>query len=113
MVKISKSERRSCWEDSICEAIYEADEADKIDSSDEGTCNFDCAMVKKEKWFTYDETIEMFKKYGCFADKASEKGWLLVGKSIGQADRQTRWHKKFAKVLAENGFTTSMYYQMD
>jgi hypothetical protein len=110
---ITKAERKSCWEDSIAEAVYEANEADKLNPSDEGTCNFDCAMVKKEKWFTYDETIEMFKKFGCFAYKASGRGWLLVGKSIGQADRNTRWNKKFAAVLAENGFTTSMYYQMD
>lgn len=57
---ITKEERKECWIDQIKTAIFSAGNAVKYNPEDGGTCNLDSAMVKEEKWFTYDETFSMF-----------------------------------------------------
>lgn len=112
---MKKSERKEVWLDQIRTAICIADEALAENPEDGGTCNFDSAMIKKEKWFTYDETIALFKDCGLSAYKMSGlyKGWISISGKGGQADSRTRWAKAFEKALKEQGFETSMYYQCD
>ena len=112
---ITKAEIRPIWIDQIKTAIFSADKAIKYNPEDGGTCNFDSAMVKKEKGFTYDETIAMFKECGLYAYKGRgwNKGWIIIGTPYGQANAQTRWAKAFAKSLKRQGFETSIYYQCD
>ena len=86
------------WLDQIRTAVYSANMAIKYNPDDSGTCNFDCAMVKKEKKFTYQEIIDMFVECGCFADKYHD-GWIRVGQIHGQAEKNTRWNRAFAKSL--------------
>lgn len=107
-----KQEIRHIWIDQIKTAIAAADNAIKHNPEDGGTCNFDSAMIKKETTFTYQETIDMFVECGCFAHK-HRNGWIMVGNFHGQANRNTRWARAFAKSLERQGFTTSMYYQVD
>lgn len=111
---ITKTERKEVWIDQIKTAKYMADEAIRENPSDNGTCNFDEAMIKKEKWFSYDETIQIFKDCGLSASKYRRRaGWLLVGGFHGQAEKNTLWAKTFKTWLEEQGFTTDMYYQID
>ena len=72
-------------------------------------------MIKKEAAFTYQETIDMFKECGLRAYKMSGfyKGRILIDGKGGQADSRTRWAEAFKNALEEQGFKTSMYYQMD
>ena len=112
---MKKSEIRPVWIDQIKTAIRIADKVLTENPEDGGTCNFDRAMVKRESLFTYQETIDIFKECGLNADKmcGHYKGWIdIVGKG-GIANSRTRWAKAFAKSLEEQGFETSMYYQMD
>lgn len=109
---MKKTERKEVWIDQIKTAKNMADEAIAENPSDDGTCNFDRAMIKKEKWFTYDETIAIFAECGVSASKY-KNGWLLVGNINGQAERNTRWQKTFKMWLEKQGFETSMYYQID
>lgn len=112
---ITKAERKVIWIDQIDTAIFFANKALVENPEDGGTCNFDAAMVKKEKGFTYDETIAVFKKCGLYAYKGSgwNKGWIIIGTPYGQANARTRWSEAFAKTLSFKGFETSMYYQCD
>lgn len=115
---MTKAERKEVWIDQIKTAIAMANEAIRENPSDDGTCNFDMAMIKKEQWFTYDETIAIFKECGINACKASEysryyKGFIALPNYVGQADKNTRWAETFEKWLKEQGFETSMYYQCD
>lgn len=110
----TKADRKSVWIDQIKTARYMADKAAE-NVEDGGTCNFDKALVKKEKWFTYAEMIEMFNECGLPAEKASgfDKGYVAIPHFVGQADRNLAWARAFAGSLEEQGFTTSMYYQID
>ena len=111
----TKAERKEVWIDQIKTAIYLADKALAENPEDGGTCNFDAAMIKKETAFTYQETIDMFKKCGLNAYKMSgfNKGWIKIQGKGGQANSRTRWAKAFKNALEEQGFETSMYYQCD
>lgn len=109
---MTKAERKEAWIDQIKTAKYMANEAIEKNPSDGGTCNFDEAMIKKEKWFTYAEIIAIFNECGLSASR-HKAGWLLVGGLHGQAEKNTLWAKTFAFWLDEQGFETSMYYQMD
>ena len=109
---LSKAERREILIDQIKTAKFMADKAIIENPSDNGSCNFDQAMIKKEKWFTYAETIQIFKDCDLSANKY-KNGWLLVGGIHGQAAKNTLWAKTFAKWLEEQGFESSMYYQLD
>lgn len=111
MTKVEKTIIREIWIDQIKTAKNCADNA-IIGSEDNGTCNFDEAMIEKEKTFTYDETIQIFKDCGLSASKY-KNGYLLVGGYHGQAEKNTLWAKTFSKSLGEQGFKTSMYYQCD
>ena len=112
---MTKVERKEVWIDQIKTAIFAAGNAVKYNPEDSGTCNFDSAMVKKEKGFTYDETIAMFKECGLYAYKGSgwNKGWIIIPGNYGQANARTRWAEAFKKSLERQGFETSMYYQCD
>lgn len=48
-----------------------------------------------------------------FLQASIKNGWLLVGNINGQAEKNTRWQKTFKMWLEEQGFETSMYYQID
>lgn len=109
---LSKAERKEVWIDQIKTAKSMADRAIIEKPSDNGTCNFDEAMIKKEKWFTYAETIQIFNECGLSASKYTT-GWLLVGGLHGQAEKNTLWAKTFSHWLADQGFETSMYYCID
>ena len=109
---MTKAERKEVWIDQIKTAVAMANEAIRENPSDDGTCNLDRAMIKKEKCFTYDETIAIFEECGVSASKY-RTGWLLVGNLNGQAEKNTRWQKTFKYWLEEQGFKTSMYYQAD
>lgn len=109
--KITKAERYNCFLDGAYDARYQAYDAIE-NCADDGTCNFDMCIFKKERFFTYGEYVEMFAKAGLKVRKYST-GWLCVCEFHGQAERNTVFHKTLAKVLAENGYTTSMHYQMD
>ena len=109
--KEQKENAKAIWQDSIRYAKCTADRA-IAGIEDNGTCNFDETMVKVEKIFSADETIAIFKECGIPASKRRD-GWLLVGGFHGQAWRNTAWHKKFAEILEDECFTTSIYYQMD
>ena len=115
--KEMKSEIRKIWIDQIKTAMNKADEAIE-GCEDNGTCNFDMAMIKKESTFTYAEIIEIFNECGIRADKMSEwsrhySGYIGLPNYKGQGERNTKWAKTFADSLKEQGFTVSMYYQMD
>lgn len=113
-----KNEIRTIWIDQIKTAINKADKA-VVNCEDDGTCNFDMVMVRKEKTFTYDEMIEIFQSCGINgACKASEysryyTGLIALPCFHGQAERNTRWAEAFRDGLQEQGFETSMYYQCD
>ena len=109
---VGKKERKEVWIDQIRTAKSMADKAIAEKPEDNGTCNFDECMIKKEKWFTYAETIEIFKECGLPANKY-KNGWILVGGFHGQAERNTLWAETFKNWLEEQGFETSMYYQAD
>lgn len=109
--QFQKDNTKAIWQDSIRYAKRMADKA--IEGiEDNGSCNFDETMVKVEKIFSADETIAIFKDCGVEAAK-HEKGWLLVGGSHGQAWRNTAWHRKFAEILEDECFETSIYYRLD
>ena len=112
---MKKAEIRPVWIDQIKTAICLADAAFAENPEDGGTYNFDAAMIKKEKAFTYQETIDMFKECGLNAYRMSGyfKGWIKINGKGGQANSRTRWAKTFKNALEEQGFETSMYYQMD
>lgn len=108
---------KEIWIDQIKTAINEANKAIE-NCKDDGTCNFDMVMIKKESTFTYAETIELFKESGINADKMSEwgrgwTGWIGLPNYVGQAERNTKWAETFGNALKEQGFETSMYYQCD
>lgn len=42
-----------------------------------------------------------------------DRGYVGIPHFEGSANRNTLWAKAFASGLAEQGFTTSMYYQID
>lgn len=115
--KEAKAEIRKVWIDQIKTAINEANKAAE-ECKDDGTCNFDMVMIKKESTFSYAETIEIFKECGIDADKMSEwgrgwTGWIGLPNYVGQAEKNTKWAETFEKWLKESGFETSMYYQCD
>ena len=108
---------REIWIDQIKTAIDMANEAIE-NCTDDGTCNFDMVMVKKEKTFTYAETITIFESCGIMASKMSEwgrgySGWIGLPHYMGQAEKNTKWAETFRDWLKSAGFETSMYYQCD
>lgn len=109
-----KAEIKAIWVDQIKTAIAMANEA-VIGNTDGGTCNFDMAIVKKEKQFTYAETIAIFQECGIRAYKMSGfyNGCIGLPNFVGQAEKNTVWAETFSKWLGEQGFETSMYYQCD
>lgn len=109
--QFQKDNCKAIWADSIRYAKRMADKAIE-NVEDNGTCNFDETIVKLEKIFSVDETIAIFKECGVSAS-SYKKGYLLVGGSHGQAWRNTAWHMEFSKILNEECFTTSIYYQID
>ena len=109
---MTKNEIREVWIDQIKTAKFMADRAIAENPSDNGTCNFDVAIIKKEKKFSYDETVQMFETCGLPARKY-DKGWLRVGGIHGQAERNTLWAKTFAFWMEEQGFKASVHYQVD
>lgn len=109
---MKKSQRIEAWIDQIKTAKYYADKAIAENPSDNGTCNLDRAMIEKEKWFTYAETIKIFNDCGIVASKYGT-GTILVGGTHGQAEKNTLWAKTFAYWLGEQGFKASMFYQID
>lgn len=116
-LKELKADIKHIWQDQIRTAIYYANEAAK-NADDNGSCNFDMAMIYKEKHFTYAETIEIFRVCGINACKATDysrfyTGLVALPNYVGQANRNTVWAETFAKWLKEQGFKTSMYYQCD
>jgi len=115
--KEMKEEIKKIWIDQIKTAINKANEAIE-NCEDNGTCNFDMVMIKKESTFTYAETIEIFKECGINADKMSEwgshwAGWIGLPHYVGQAEKNTKWAETFRDGLEEEHFETSMYYQCD
>lgn len=117
MNKELKAEIRAIWIDQIKTAISQANKAIEY-CEDDGTCNFDMAMIKKESIFTYAETIAIFKECGISASKMSEwgrgySGYIGLPNYVGQAEKNTRWAETFGECLKEQGFTVSMYYQCD
>lgn len=118
MNKTEKAIIKSIWIDQIKTAINKADNA-IINCEDNGTCNFDMVMVRKESHFTYAETIDIFKECGISgACKATEysryySGLIALPCFHGQAEKNTRWAEVFSDGLKGQGFTTSMYYQCD
>jgi hypothetical protein len=115
--KEMKSEIRKIWIDQIKTAMNKADEAIE-GCEDNGTCNFDMVMIKKESTFTYAETIEIFNECGIRADKMSEwgrhySGYIGLPNYKGQGERNTKWAEAFGESLKEQGFEVSMYYQCD
>lgn len=112
---ITKAERKEVWIDQIKTAIFAANNAVKYNPEDNGICNSDSTMVKKEKGFTYDETIAMFKECGLYVYRGSDrnKGWIIIYTPYGRANAHTRWAEAFEKSLKRQGFETSMYYQCD
>ena len=101
--------------DKILTALYEANAEIRANSDDGGTCNFDMCLVKKNPRLTYQEIIGIFNQCGLPARKMSgyDKGYIGIPNFVGQADRNARWAKAFAKSLKRQGFETSMYYQID
>ena len=110
-MKITKSERRACFLDGALDARYSAYEAIE-NCEDNGTCNFDMCLFKKEPWFTYAEYEQIFADAGLKVRKYST-GWLCVAEFHGQAEKNTKFHLTLALVLGDNGYETSMHYQMD
>ena len=108
---ITKSERRACFLDGALDARYSAYEAIE-NCEDNGTCNFDMCLIKKEPYFNYAEYEQIFAEAGLKVRKHSA-GWLCVCEYHGQAEKNTVFHKTLARVLEENGYETSMHYQMD
>jgi hypothetical protein len=109
---ITKEERKACWIDGISEAFYMANKAIEENPDDSGTCNMDYCTIKKEKYFTYAETIAMFEQFGLRARKEGT-GYIAIWNFCGQADRNTRWVKTFVKYLNENGFKAYIEYRID
>lgn len=109
--KITKAEIRACFLDGAIGARYSAYEAIE-NCEDNGTCNFDMCIFKKEPYFTYAEYVQIFAEAGLKVRKYST-GWLCVNEIHGQANRNTVFHRTLAKELAENGYKTSIHYQMD
>ena len=105
-------EIREILKDQIKTAKAMADAEILKNPSDDGTCNFDRCLFKKENKWTYQEMIDLFKECGLDCSKHSS-GWLSVDELRGQADKNTRWHKTFKYWMEEQGFECSMYYQMD
>lgn len=122
MTKLEKEMKewmRETWKDQIRTAINYDNKVVEENPEDDGTCNFDMVMIKKESTFTYQETIDIFKECGISgADKMSEwgsywKGYIGLPNYVGQANKNTRWVEAFKKSLEEQGFECSMYYQCD
>lgn len=112
-----KEDIRKIWVDQIRTAMAKA-YAVAGNCEDNGTCNFDMCMIEKEKCFTYDETIAIFKECGINACRGSEysryySGYIALPNYFGQAERNTKWAETFRDGLKEQGFKTSMYYQCD
>ena len=113
-----KEETRRIWIDQIKTAIAYADKAIE-GCEDNGTCNFDMVLIRKESTFTYAETIDIFKECGITgACKANEygryyNGYIALPCFHGQAERNTKWAEAFRDSLKEQYFETSMYYQCD
>ncbi len=107
---ITKQERKDVWIDQIKTARYLANEA-ITNIKDDGTCNFDSVDVMKEKWFTYEEMVQMFNECGLSAYK--HQGCVRVCGIGGQAYKRQVWAETFSKELSEQGFKTSMWYQLD
>lgn len=115
-MKITKADRISVFKDQISEAKWLANEAIRLNPDDGGTANFDCALVKLEKGFTYAEFCKVFEDMGLHTSKGSgyDKGYIhVMNYSAGEGNRNTLWARTFAKSLEEGGFKTSMYYQVD
>ena len=114
-MKEIKAEIKKIWIDQIKTAVHEANNAVELNPNDDGTCNFDMCLVKRERRFTYQETIGMFKECGLPARKMGgyNSGYVGVPHYVGQAEKNTRWAKNFAESLNRQGFQTSMYYQVD
>ena len=95
--KEMKSEIRKIWIDQIKTAMNKADEAIE-GCEDNGTCNFDMVMIRKEKTFTYDETIAIFKECGINASRGSEwsryyNGLIGLPNYKGQAEKKHKMGK--------------------
>lgn len=118
MTKLEKEDVKHIWIDQIKTAKKYADSVIEQNGSDDGTCNFDMCLVKREKMFTYDETIAIFEECGVKACRGSEyssfyRGYVAICELHGQADRNTRWAESFKESLEVQGFRCSMYYQCD
>lgn len=108
---ITKAERRACFLEGAQDARYQAYEAIE-NCADDGTCNFDMCIFRKEKFFTEAEYAEIFADAGLSIRKYA-KGWFCVNEFHGMAWRNTAFDRTLARVLKENGYETSMHYQID
>lgn len=52
-MKVIKAEIKKIWIDQIKTAVHEANNAVELNPNDDGTCNFDMCLVKRERRFTY------------------------------------------------------------
>lgn len=112
---MTKQERKEMWKEQILQAKRNADLAASV-SDDGGACNFDMALVRKEPCLTYGETVALFRECGIRNPERMmgiHGGYIGLPHHAGQANRNTVWAETFARTLAENGFHTTVYYQID
>ena len=84
-------------------------------SDDEGTCNFDTAMLTLPKWHgakvkqAADAAGVICSAFEWFG----QRRYFVSCGAAGQANSRTAAAEAMAKVLSELGYAASVYYQMD
>lgn len=83
---------------------------------DGGTCNFDCPIIRLERWRHTDIEkvnelagggVKLYKWDGHYYN------YHICGVGYGQGNRRTKMAEVFYKSMEESGYKVSMYYQMD
>lgn len=99
------------------QALIKAKEAAMLFSEvdDGGTCNFDAPTLRLERWkkTEIEEAITgaglRYFEHRLFGIKY----YVICGGTYGQGNRRTAMAEAMSKILKNEGYEASMYYQMD
>lgn len=93
-------------------SLQRAEEVIKDVDDNQGSSNFDKCMVMKPVTVTCKEFESILSDLDIDFEKMSGK-YYKIGSSHGQGYKNTVYAKTLASSLKDEGYTTSVYYQLD
>lgn len=79
---------------------------------DDGTCNFDSAVLWAKGWREADVKAAA-EKVGLRVSKWGAGQFHILGYQSGQAERRSQMAEAFSEELRANGYISTVYYAMD